>query len=84
MSISFLPLTDVTDATAVVCTCSKAAQLACVPLEHRQVFSLLLQQVGGVVKGSAYNWIRPSLWTTVFSKSLGAAAAAAAKNNDFR
>lgn len=39
--------------------------------DHREVLKLLKQHMFGIaVKDSAYNWIRPSLWTTVFAKSL--------------
>lgn len=37
---------------------------------HKEVFDLLKQQMTNIVNGSAYNWVRPSLWSAVFgSKS---------------
>ena len=33
---------------------------------HKEIFDILNEQMGNVVKGSAYNWVRPSLWSTVF------------------
>jgi len=43
------------------------------PDYHKEVFDLLRQQVSNIVNGSAYNWVRPSLWSTVFGgKSLPA------------
>lgn len=37
-----------------------------IPLEHLEVYKLLKQHMENAVNGSAYNWIRPSLWTAVF------------------
>jgi DNA polymerase alpha subunit A len=43
-----------------------------VPEEHKRLFELLKQHMHMIaVKDSAYNWIRPSLFTAVFSRSLG-------------
>lgn len=41
-----------------------------IPKEHVEVFSLLKQHMSNAVNGSAYNWVRPSLWSTVFGRVL--------------
>jgi len=42
--------------------------------EHKEVFSLLKQQMTNIVNGSAYNWVRPSLWSTVFGSKVKASS----------
>lgn len=37
-----------------------------IPLDHQEVFKLLKQHMENAVNGSAYNWVRPSLWSAVF------------------
>ena len=42
-----------------------------IPMEHREIFKLLKEHMNQTaVKDSAFNWVRPSLWTAVFGKSL--------------
>jgi hypothetical protein len=36
------------------------------PLDYQEIYNLLKQQMNNAVKGSAYNWVLPSLWTSVF------------------
>ena len=39
-----------------------------VPAEHRRVYDRLLGTAARTVNQSAYNWVRPSLWSAVFAK----------------
>ena len=41
-----------------------------IPLEHLEVYSLLKQHMSNMVQGSAYNWVLPSLWSSVFGGGL--------------
>ena len=52
----------------------KAGQNYMMVPEHKEVFELLKQQMVNIVNGSAYNWVRPSLWSAVFGSkaTLGA------------
>jgi hypothetical protein len=34
--------------------------------EYEEVLNLLKQHMSNAVKGSAYNWVRPSLWAVLF------------------
>ena len=42
--------------------------------EQVELLSILRQHMTNSVEGSAYNWIRPSLWTSLFAKSAAASA----------
>lgn len=44
----------------------KAADLPVSP-EHRQILSLVGRRIQDDVTSSGYNWIRPSLWSSVFT-----------------
>ncbi|RYH30977.1 hypothetical protein EON65_03720 [archaeon] len=46
---------------------------AVLPRDHQEVLRLLKEDMASVIKGSAYNWVRPSLWSAVFGK-LGASS----------
>lgn len=47
---------------------SRVRQIETVPIDHKKVFNLLKQHMNAIaVKDSAFNWIRPSLFTAVFS-----------------
>ena len=46
-----------------------ASCLKDLPLDHKQVFMLLKEHMSNAIKGSAYNWVRPSLWATIFGQS---------------
>jgi DNA polymerase alpha subunit A len=41
-----------------------------IPKEHQDVLMYLKTHMENSVNGSAYNWVRPSLWSTVFGKVL--------------
>lgn len=43
-------------------------------MEEIEVLKLLLAQASDVSANDAYNWIRPSLWSTVFKVSLAGVA----------
>ncbi len=36
------------------------------PDEHAKVYDLLAGQMKHIVNSSAYNWVRPSLWSVLF------------------
>ena len=36
------------------------------PEDYTEVFRLLNIQLTNITHGSAYNWVRPSIWSTVF------------------
>ncbi len=40
--------------------------------DEREVFKLLHIHMKNMINGSAYNWIRPSLWTAIKRKSITA------------
>jgi len=44
------------------------------PTEQVELLRLLRQHMSHSVQQSAYNWIRPSLWTSLFGKSAAAAS----------
>ena len=44
------------------------------PQEQVELLRLLRQHMVNSVEQSAYNWIRPSLWTSLFGKSAAAAS----------
>ena len=56
----------------------QAECLESLPADHKAVHDLLREHMANAVKGSAYNWVRPSLWAAVFGQGRAAAAAAAA------
>lgn len=37
--------------------------------EQLEIYRLLHEHMSNTVEGSAYNWIRPSLWATMFGKA---------------
>jgi hypothetical protein len=39
-----------------------------------ELFGYLKQHLSNTVNNSAYNWIRPSLWSAMFGKSAAAAS----------
>jgi len=43
-----------------------------IPMQFVELNRLLHQHMANTVNGSAYNWVRPSLWTAVFGKVLKA------------
>lgn len=43
-----------------------AIGLTTVSVEQLQLFSLLKQHMNNAINGSAYNWVLPGLWSTVF------------------
>ncbi|CAM9929761.1 unnamed protein product, partial [Discosporangium mesarthrocarpum] len=45
-----------------------------VSAEHRQILGLVGRRIRDDVESSGYNWIRPSLWSTVFSSHVVPAA----------
>lgn len=45
------------------------------PAEQVELMKILRQHMSNSVEWSAYNWVRPSLWTSMFAKSAAAAAA---------
>lgn len=45
------------------------------PTEQVELMKILRQHMSNSVEWSAYNWVRPSLWTSMFAKSAAAAAA---------
>lgn len=38
--------------------------------EHRQILSLAGRRIQDDVESSGYNWIRPSLWSSVFTSQV--------------
>lgn len=40
--------------------------------DHKSVYSALNEHMANSVNGSAFNWIRPSLWSTIFGNQLAA------------
>lgn len=54
----------------------KAKILKELPKEYKEVFRLLHIQLANTIAGSAFNWVRPSLWTAVFGRLLPPAASA--------
>jgi hypothetical protein len=50
----------------MISSCLRLGQLF--PKEHVEVLGLLRAHMNNSIKGSAYNWIRPSLWTALFGK----------------
>ncbi len=40
-----------------------------IPEEHKNIFDLLKSHLQNTINCSAYNWIRPSLWTAAFGGS---------------
>lgn len=44
----------------------KVSELA-VSAEHRQILSVVGRRIQDDVQSSGYNWIRPSLWSSVFT-----------------
>ncbi len=45
-----------------------------IPAEEVELLRILRQHMTNSVESSAYNWIRPSLWASMFAKSAAAAA----------
>jgi hypothetical protein len=45
-----------------------------IPAEQVELLKILRQHLGHSVDCSAYNWVRPSLWTSIFAKTSAAAA----------
>ena len=39
-----------------------------IPKRNVDILNYLKQHMSNSVNGSAYNWVRPSLWSTVFGK----------------
>jgi hypothetical protein len=44
----------------------------CSPSYQVELMHILKQHMSNSVEGSAYNWIRPSLWSTLFARTTGA------------
>ena len=44
-----------------------------IPAEEVELLRILRQHMTNSVESSAYNWIRPSLWASMFAKSAAAA-----------
>lgn len=42
-----------------------------IPRGHHEVLRLLREHMANTVKGSAYNWVRPSLWSSLFGGKAG-------------
>jgi hypothetical protein len=38
------------------------------PEDHVEIYNLLKKHMSFAVENNAYNWIRPSLWSTLFGK----------------
>jgi hypothetical protein len=45
-----------------------------IPEDQVELFKILHQHMVHTVKVSAYNWIRPSLWASLFAKSAAASS----------
>ncbi len=43
------------------------------PRQNMELLGYLKQHLSNTVNNSAYNWIRPSLWTSMFGKSAAVA-----------
>jgi hypothetical protein len=43
-----------------------------VPESHKKIFDLLKTHLKNIINGSAYNWVRPSIWTSVFKTMTNA------------
>jgi len=41
--------------------------------QDTEIYSLLKEHMANTVKWSAYNWVRPSLWTAMFQHAAGSA-----------
>ena len=46
--------------------CNSMVASHLLPSTHKEVFRLLKLHMSNAVTGSAYNWVRPSLWSAVF------------------
>jgi DNA polymerase alpha subunit A len=44
------------------------ALLDTVPSDHKEIYRLVKEHMANTINVSAYNWVRPSLWSTIFSK----------------
>ena len=44
---------------------------ASIPKEHKDIYKLLRTHMNNTVSGSAYNWVRPELWSFVFGAAAG-------------
>ena len=45
-----------------------AGTLPPLPKDHEEIFRLLSKHMGFTIANNGYNWIRPSLWSTLFKK----------------
>ena len=37
-----------------------------VPVKDEEIYNLLKEHLSNTIKWSAYNWVRPSLWSAMF------------------
>ena len=50
------------------------AMLESLPKDHIEIFRLLNKHMSFAIENNAFNWIRPSLWSTLFGKAGGGSA----------
>eukprot|EP00981_Chlorochromonas_danica_P004509 scaffold911_cov162-Ochromonas_danica.AAC.12 len=54
--------------TMFACSHCGAMLAEMLPRDQMEIFRLLREHMANAVNGSAYNWIRPSLWSALFGK----------------